>query len=198
MSSAPAKAKPELSMKWFIHRFTGSESIDMNLFPGDLLLHFRTPLLAGDRPAVLDLWQMQQTGKLWVTSKPADLPPGFELRFDEVCNALAHQMLAEGTLSRGEKTEAPNIWRVRAGDRLATIGQRSTAEGGVLYGLFQFDTAALVYWLRQNGEMPLMEEAMTAAPSEDDTMRLEWARRAFPKVAKMGAPKVMDTEWRLG
>jgi hypothetical protein len=185
-------------MKWLIHLFNGSESLDLNLFPGDLLLHFRTPLPEGDRPAVLDLWQMQQPGKLWLTSKPADLPPGFELRFDEVCNALAHQMPAEGTLSRGEKTEAPNIWRVRAGDRLAMIGQRPTAEGGVFYGMFDFETAALVYWLRSDGEMPFMDEAMAAAPSEDDAMRVDWARRAFSKVGAMGTPRVIDKQWRLG
>jgi hypothetical protein len=185
-------------MKWLVHRFKGSESIDLNLFPGDLLLHFRTPLLEADRPSIFDLWQMQQPGKLWLTSKPADLPPGFTLRFDEVCNDLARQMLAAGTLSRGEKTESPNIWRVRAGDRLAIIGQRPGAEGGVFYGLFDLETAALVYWLRTDGEMPFMEEAMAAAPSEDDAMRVEWARRAIAKVTAMGTPKVMDTEWRLG
>ncbi len=185
-------------MKWLIHRFKGSESIDLTLFPGDLLLHLRTPLLEGDRPSVLDLWQMQQAGTLWVTRKPADLPPGFELRYDEVCNALAHEMMAAGTLSRGEKTEAPNIWRIRAGDRLAMIGERPTAEGGVFYGLFDFETAALVYWLRADGEMPFMEEAMASAPLEHDAMRLDWARRAIAKVSAMGTPRIINTEWRLG
>ena len=186
-------------MKWFITRFNGSETGKLKLLPGDLLLHFRTPLLGSGKPEVLDLWQMNQEGYLWLTNKQSDMPPGFELQLDEVCNAAASRMMdkVKQGWSLGEKAEAPNIWRVRTGDRLALLGERAWQEGGVLHGIFEFDTSALAYWLREDGDMPLMEEAMAGAPAEEDAMRLEWARCALSKVTTMGVPRVMATDWRI-
>ena len=46
--------------------------------------------------------------------------------------------------------------------------------------------------------MPFMEEALAAAPSDGDTKRQEWGRRAVAKVAAMGLPRVMAEEWRIG
>ncbi len=68
----------------------------------------------------------------------------------------------------------------------------------MMLGLFDFKESALVYWLRKGGQMPFMEEALAATPSDGDTKRQEWGRRAVAKVAAMGLPRVMAQEWRIG
>jgi hypothetical protein len=187
-------------MKWFVSSFDGSESGNLKLLPGDLLMHFRTPLFSGDKPELLDLWKMNDDAQLRITNKEAELPPGFELHPTEVCNALAHGMAKK--LSNGweprDIMQAPNIWRVCAGDRLTLIGERPWLEDGMMLGLFDFKESALAYWLLEDGQMPFMEEALAAAPSDGDTKRQEWGRRAVAKVAAMGLPRVMAEEWRIG
>jgi hypothetical protein len=187
-------------MKWLVSSFDGSESGNLKLLPGDLLMHFRTPLFSSDKPGVLDLWQMKDEGQLRITNKEAELPPGFELHPTEVCNALAYSMTTKLSSGRepGDIIYAPNIWRVCAGDRLTLIGERPWLEDRMMLGLFDFKESALVYWLRKGGQMPFMEEALAATPSDGDTKRQEWGRRAVAKVAAMGLPRVMAEEWRIG
>lgn len=187
-------------MKWFVSSFDGSESGNLKLLPGDLLMHFRTPFLGGDRPEILDLWLMKEESQLLITNKEAEMPPGFELHPDEVCNALAHRMTEKlnGGWKPGGIIHAPNIWRMRAGDRLTLIGKRSWLEEGMVFSLFTFKESALAYWLRGDGQMPSFEEALAPAPSDGDTKRQEWGRRAVAKVAAMGLPREMAVEWRIG
>jgi hypothetical protein len=187
-------------MKWFVTSFDGSESGDLKLFPGDLLLHFRTALLGDGKPEILDLWQMKEEGQLWFATKEKEMPPGFELHPTEVCGALLismRQKLNSGW-KPGDIVWAPNIWCVRAGDRMALVGERPWVEGVTMYGIFDFKTSALAYWLRADGEMPLMEEALAAAPSDGDAKSLEWAQRAYSKVAAMGIPGFVDENWSVG
>ena len=187
-------------MKWFLSSFDGSESGNLKLLPGDLLMHFRTPLLSGDRPEILDLWLMKEESQFRITNKEIEMPPGFELHPDEVCNAPAYRMTEKlnGGWEPGDIVHAPNIWRVRAGDRLTLIGERPWLDGGMMLGLFDFKESALAYWLRGDGQMPFFEEALALAPSEGDTKRQEWGRRALARVSAMGLPREMATEWRIG
>src|ERR1700686_1980113 len=105
-------------MKWRVTNFDGSESGIFPLRPTDLVLHFRTQMLSGDKPEILDFWQMKRESELWITNKAEELPPGFELHPTEVCNELARKM--EAKLNSGwipeEVVQYPSIWRVRAGD----------------------------------------------------------------------------------
>jgi hypothetical protein len=187
-------------MKWLISSFDGSESCDLKLMPGDLLMHFRTPLFSDDKPEILDLWLMKEEGQLRITNKEAEMPPGFELHPTEVGDALAYRMMEKlkKGWKPGEIVEAPNIWRVRTGDRLTLLGERPWLEDGMMLGLFEFRKSALAYWLRKDGQMPFMEEALAGAPSDEDTKRKEWGRRAYSKVAAMGLPREMAEEWTIG
>jgi len=92
----------------------------------------------------------------------------------EVCNDLARKMEAKlnnGSMP-GEIVQYPSIWRVRAGDRVVIIGERSHLEGGVYHGVFNFRTSALLYWLCPDGQLPSADDVLRAVPAE----REPWPR----------------------
>lgn len=188
-----------MSLKWFQSRFDGSQNLDLPfLMPGDMVIHFRAPLF-GD-PTVLDFWIMKGGERLAITSKVADLPPGFELHPTEAFNALALTMMVriERGWTPGEIMTAGNIWRVCPGDRLALIGERAEQQSGLFLGMFDITVCALVYWVNIDDEMPVPEESMGVPPDENDERRLEWMRLALAKVKSMGVPRAIGAKWGLG
>ena len=168
----------------------GSFSGPFPLFAGDLLIHFRTELQGLGQPGICDMWQMSSGSQLWFAHKREHIPPGFELQPSEVEGSN------DGT-GDGEVMHAPNFWRVRAGDRLALIGERPYLETGMCYMILEFPKSALVYWVREDGLMPMPEEALSASSSPDDALRLGWAKRAVAKVTALGPPRTIATDWRI-
>ena len=187
-------------MKWFHTKFDGSESGKLFLMPKDIVLHFRISPFAGDKPEILDYWQMKGTSVLQITNKDDELPPGFELHPTEVCNELAQKMVAK--MKSGWKPKEiihyPSVWRVRAGDRVAIIGERPHLEDAMFCGLFEFSESALVYWLWLGGQLPTIEEITCAVPQEGDKQCEEWMMRAYSKVRSMGVPNTFAEDWSLG
>ena len=168
----------------------GSFSGPFPLFDGDLLIHSRTELQGLGQPGICDMWQMSSGSQLWFAHRRELVPPGFPLHRSEV------EGLHRGT-GEGEVIHAPNFWRVRACDRLALFGERSYLETGMCYHILEFRESALVYWVREDGLMPMPEEALSASPSPDDALRLGWARRAVAKITALGPPRTMAAEWRI-
>jgi len=192
--------KRKAIMKWRTTKFDGSESANLPLRPKDLVLHFRTQMVSPDRPEILDFWQMKGECELWITNKEEELPPGFELHPKEVCNDLARKMgckLNSGW-APGEFVQYPTIWRVRAGDRVVIVGERSHLEGGVYHGVFDFGTSALTYWLWPGRQLPSVEDAIAATPAEGDSVCKEWMRQAYARVSSMGVPRTFNENWTLG
>lgn len=160
------------------------------LFAGDLLIHFRTELQGLGQAGIRDMWQMSSGSQLWFAHQRELVPPGFQL----------HRFEVEGSnrgTRDGEVMHAPNFWRVRAGDRLALIGERPYLETGMCYLILEFSKCSLVYWVRENGLMPTPEEAISASPFPDDPRRLGWARRAVAKVTALGPPRTLAADWRI-
>ncbi len=160
------------------------------LFAGDLLIHFRTELQGLGQPGICDMWQMSSGSQLWFAHRRELVPPGFQLHRSEVAGST-HEM------EDGEMMHAPSFWRVRAGDRLVLIGERPNLEAGMCYHILEFRESALVDWVREDGLMPMPEEALSASPSPDDALRLGWARRAVAKITALGPPRTMAAEWRI-
>lgn len=168
------------------------------MWAGDLVIHLRTPWLGGD-PTVLDFWMMKGGEQFVMTAREEEFPPGFELHPTEAKNQFARRMmrkLREGW-KPGEIMTSPNIWRVQAGDRVTLMGNRPHTETGEFFGLFDFDTCALAYWLSPEGEMPFLEGALGVCPTNEGP-QAEWMRTAFAKVRSRGVPGVFYTEWGLG
>ena len=181
---------PPQKKTWMIGPVDGSFHGPFPLFAGDLLIHFRTELQGLGQPGICDMWQMNRGSQLWFAHKREHITPGFELQPSEVEGSN------DGT-GDGEVMHAPNFWRVRAGDRLALIGERPHFETGMGYHLLEFRESALVYWAREDGLMPMPEEALSASPSPDDALRVGWARRAVAKITALGPPRTMAMDWRI-
>ncbi len=182
---------PPPKIQWTLGPVDSSFGGPFPLFAGDLLIHFRTAFSGLGQPTICDMWQMNRGSQLWFAHRKELVPPGFQWHRSEV----------EGSNPETEDDEvmqAPHFWRVRAGDRLTLIGERPYLEAGMCSMILEFRESALVYWLRQDGQMPTPEEALSASPSPNDSLRLDWARRAVSKVTALGPPRTLATDWRLG
>ena len=176
---------------WMIGPFDGSFAGPFPLSAGDLLLHFSSESGGLSQSGIGDLWQMCSAAQLWCADRKELMPPGFQLHHSELGGS-------NGGTGSGDVMHFPNLWRVRAGDRLALIGERLHADSGMCYIILEFQKSALVYWLREDGTMPMPEEALSASPSPDDAKRLVWTKRAVSKVAALGPPKIRVKDWCIG
>jgi hypothetical protein len=157
---------------------------------------------APERPySIADIWQMRDGDFITLTNRVVDLPAGFSLHPMEISGALLAQM-CEGLANRDpldEPIDGPNLWRVRAGDRVAWMGKpRAGASGdGNVLGIVTFRTDALVYGepVRMTHGWPtfgvLSEPPLTDGPG--------LCRAGFEAILKAGLPRelALDLQWRL-
>src|SRR5687768_2374933 len=75
--------------------------------------------------SILDFWELKAGDRVTITNRHEDLPEWFELSVDEFRGRVAHERLPtrEPDDSLEVTQEAPNVWRVMSGDKLAWIGQ---------------------------------------------------------------------------
>lgn len=71
-----------------------------------------------------DFWEMRDGDFVTLTNRRSDLPSWFQLHPTEVAGREVPRMMArlKSGWEPGEITDGPNIWRVKAGDRLAWVG----------------------------------------------------------------------------
>ena len=120
--------------------------------PGDYMLwaSFRGLLSDPDNPYnPADAWALRNGNFVTITNRRFDLPDGFDLHPSEVSGRLVGwmmQRLDEG-YDPDDPIDGPNLWRVRAGDRVAWMGDpRGGVDGdGLVLGLLNFNVDALIY-----------------------------------------------------
>ena len=102
----------------------------MPLFEGDLVIHFLGSMFESENGGIGDFWVMTGGENFTITSNESDFPPGFELHPTEVSDGMTYRMerLRSGWRP-GEIVTAPNIWRVKEGDRVLLLGERSWLPG---------------------------------------------------------------------
>jgi hypothetical protein len=191
---------PERSVTFFGRDMTARWSCRQ----GDVVLWSRcTERFGAGRFSVLDLWELRAGEFVTITNRPADLPPWFTLHPTEVCNALAFEVekRIQAGWEPGEVVDGPNIWRALAGDRLAWIGVRAPSQGppdGVL-ALLEFADNALVLGdsiCQQGlGEFVGFGALETA---QDDPAAIRRAQAAIGAIQRLGLPREIAEEWRLG
>lgn len=98
---------------------------------GDILFLLNlTGLLSpeNDSMALTDYWRFNDGDFVTITNRIEDLPAWFELHPSEVSGKYARWMMKKlnDGYQPGEKVTAPNLWRIRAGDRLVWIGPKRT------------------------------------------------------------------------
>ena len=66
-------------MKLMLSSFDGSESMQMPLLKGDLVIHFLSSMFESENGGIGDFWVMKGGENFAITSNESDFPPGFEL-----------------------------------------------------------------------------------------------------------------------
>jgi hypothetical protein len=157
--------------------------------------------LTSNRPSawtIRHFWQMRDGDFVTITNRWADLPVWFELHPSEVADAAAFEMMKR--LSAGYRPKAPmdgpNIWRAKAGDRLAWVTTRDTRQPvrEIL------DLAACVVAIGENATPSSDGIIGFAAPTRSELPPPEAAamRAGFDVTAALGVPRVFAREWRFG
>src|SRR5579859_4346987 len=105
---------------------------------GDFLLWLESPGLFAKEPSMADFWEMRDGDFVTITNRADDLPTWFELHPSEAQGDLVQVLMAKlnaGWQPPDEPMDGSNLWRLKAGDRLAWVGTHARAR-----------QQAMVYW----------------------------------------------------
>lgn len=170
----------------------------MPAITGDLVMHFPTDAIAGPSVHPVDFWLFDRPVEFAIISKLSELPAWFILHPTERMGELAQAMTGElrKGISFPDPFYAPNVWRVKAGDRIAFFCQRpwtTPAENGWIIDIGE---NALVYWQLPGGGIPNTLEASGASPTDDEKLE-RWIQVASAKIASMGLPRSCALDWGI-
>jgi hypothetical protein len=171
---------------------------------GDFLLWFgyRDIISGPEAVQCYDLWEMRDGYHVTITNRLEDLPHWFGLHPTEVCGSLVYKMMAK--VEKGdypaEPMNGPNLWRLKAGDRIAWVGAERpdrSAVNGILAIMDCRGSALAVgdaYWDSVEA-FAGFGAPTTAEMKPDDVARCQAALSA---VKKLGLPREWAPEWKLG
>jgi len=186
--------------------FQSDMTIRWSCRTGDFIFWFAWKSIFADVDqsiTIRDIWEMKDGDFVTITNRIEDLPEWFALHPTEVCNTLVYQTI--DAFNRGEypdePIEGPNIWRLKAGDRLVwatSPGKYSSRERSNL-SILSFRTSALV--IGENVRVKSCDDVITfgalTKPAEESE-GIALAREALKRIKEMGVPREFALEWRLG
>ena len=171
---------------------------------GDFLFWFRVSNLAAGPESfkILDFWEMRDGYHVTITNRAPELPAWFEIHPSEVCDSFVPYMMAK--LEQGYRpsglADGPNLWRLRAGDRVAWVGPdrpNQSSVNGILAILDCRKSALLV----GEGDVGGIEQYIRFGQPTTEEMKPDDQVRAYAAVEcvkKLGVPRECDFEWQLG
>jgi hypothetical protein len=133
-----------------------------------------------------------------ITNRWADLPAGFELHPSEVADAAVFEMMKR--LKAGYRPSEPlygvNIWRAKAGDRLAWVTTRDTRQQ--VHEILILDACVLA--IGENATPTWKGMSYFGAPTGCELPPADAAamRAGFDVAVGLGVPRVFQLEWRFG
>ncbi|WP_449536293.1 hypothetical protein [Ferdinandcohnia sp. Marseille-Q9671] len=152
-----------------------------------------------DSLSIIDFWKLSDGDYATITNRWADIPSWFELHPTEVSDSLVYKILEK--LDSGYKPKAkvdgPNIWRIKAGDKLVWIGNSRPGlkeEDGVLE-IITFDKNALILGEATGNRI---KNIIKFGSGETDKKDILKAQHSMKKIKEEGIPRTYSTEWRLG
>jgi hypothetical protein len=157
-------------------------------------------LFTSDRASswtIRDFWQLRDGDYLTITNRWADLPGWFELHPLDVANCAWSEM--KKRLDAGyepkEVMDGPNLWRVKAGDRLAWVTVADSTNPAK--GLLDLRACALVLGENTN---PTSEGIIAFGAPEGKKLPTVAAalRTGFDVLVGLGVPRVFAEEWKFG
>jgi len=172
----------------------------------DVLCWLRIPGVFSVEWQILDLWQCDAGDFVTMTNCIADFPPNFKLHPLEKKGAAARK---QGSFSAEyaesiEYVEAPNLWKVRSGDRLLWVGEsrpQTRPIDGVL-GLVEFREDALVA-RENNKQFADMNDYLAWSAGVRDEMSdqpevLARVQHGIKVVNRLGSPRTYsDSRWGI-
>lgn len=170
---------------------------------GDCLLWFKFQGLFADKDKqfeIHDLWELQDGDSVILTNRQPDIPTWFELHPTEVSGAAVYAMTEK--LNKGyqprEVMNAPNLWKVLAGDRLVLVGDSPDSKTkDIVRDIIALEENALVIGESTRQDFDPLE--FGALKEQRDSPRLsQLCLIASDIVQRLGTPRVMGTEWTLG
>jgi hypothetical protein len=150
-----------------------------------------------------DFWQCWDGDFLVITNRKSDFPAGFKLHPSELQDTTVwqYQSNPDPALYAAEPIDAPNLWRVRAGDRLLWVGDERDVQPSIegILGLVEFRENALIA-RETNLEINYMEwVAGQPRRKEIEPSRLALVRNGVNVVQRLGLPQTLSTgEWGIG
>jgi len=153
----------------------------------------------GDQYNIADAWALRDGNFVTITNRWPDFPNGFDLHPSEVCGRLVEWMMRR--LDEGYEPDAPidgpNLWRVRAGDRVVWVGDpRGGVDGdGPVIDLVTFNVDALVY-----GEPLDFPRGFGWFEGKDESQDSKRLAEGWNAIRSLGTPHTVaaDSQWALG
>ncbi|MCE5334503.1 MAG: hypothetical protein LLG06_07910 [Desulfobacteraceae bacterium] len=189
-------------------RFRSNTTIRWSFRSGDYLLWVAFKGLAAfrsrdadDQFGIADIWELKNGDFATITDRHDDLPDWFELHPFETSNSAARWMKRK--LDAGyeptEPVDGPNIWRVRAGDRIIWVGgSRSDikSEEGIL-GIMEFMTDAAVIGEPFDFSSGLPTFGRFGEKRSPELLKL--FRKGFHAACRLGLPNEISVDrWAIG
>lgn len=177
------------------------ETMRLAVRNGDYFLWVTTdsPFNANSESAwnICDFWQLRDGDFVTLTNRWVDLPVWFELHPLEVAGRAVSEMTEklEQGFQPSEPIDGPNIWRVRAGDRLVWVTVSRFGSG--VREIFDFSSCVLVLG-ETNRELELgtcFGEPDDADPPPEVASVI---RKGFEAAARLGTPRTFSSEWKFG
>jgi hypothetical protein len=149
-----------------------------------------------------DFWEMRDGDHITITNRWDDLPTWFELHPTETGGLLSYKMLAklEAGYRPKEIMEGPNIWRIKAGDRVVWLGDsrpEQQAEQGVL-ALVVCNACALMVGESSQPTFETMLAFGAVSDPEPGPVTIARLRAGAKVVGDLGLPRKLSLDWRLG
>ena len=174
---------------------------------GDLLLWMRPGnVLIGTvenlKWEMPDCWFLQDGTNILITNRSIDLPDWIELHPMETAGALAFQTmrrLQTGWLP-SDPVDAPNIWRVCAGDRVAFAGKSRPGVSACADGLveiFDFRESAMIVGEAYHGGLEDFMSFGQPGDSAPSKQQQATAEAAVEAIRRLGMPRSLALKWHL-
>ena len=152
---------------------------------------------------VVDVWELRDGNFVTITNRYSDLPDWFDLHPLEVSGGLVEWMRRrlDAGYEPDDPIDGPNLWRIRAGDRVAWVGApRGGVDGeGSVLGLLNFNVDVLIYGepLDISRGFPYFG-GFDQKDQSAESIRL--AREGWKAICSLGEPRIAaaDPQWRLG
>lgn len=182
----------------------GNATLLLALRPNEMLIWLRfRDFLSGSRDlGILDFWLCREDTSVTITNRAPDLPAWFQLHPTEASGILAYKMMEwlQAGHTPTPPVDAPNIWRVLAGDRLVHCGGPRGGEPARIDGLIG------VYAFQENAAViadspgATFEDWITfGSPGRPEPTAAERraGQSAVELIRRLGPPRKVSTRWTL-